>query len=651
MPLFNSFSESAARGLGVGAGKIMPPDVPVIVTPTGGSTLTTTTTAEVTFTSKTTTYPILKHQYKVNVGGTFVDVSTSPFTITGLTEGTSYDIYMKTIDITNAESDTTAARSFTMQSTVQIQAPTPILSSPSVTYPAKITINVIYSAGVASGGFSMSTRQYALKSTAGQPSAGSADWTTLTGSSGTVPATQTTGTSPVNLSTNTTYYVYFKYTDTNGAISYTVNSITTAAENAPGIPAASTFVKTGTSTATLTRGDSTKGTYNVAYQYRYWESNSSGTTAAPAEGWVSMTSNPTLLTGLNVNAYYDAQVRAVNVSPGILSSSPRDYSIIQTDPAAVAAPGFTSSGMTGNSTGTITALIPQSGYATKAFVEVSTSSNFSGAAVYNSVDHPSTVAYDGANTRWVFSLGGQAYNSTYYYRAYVQNRIGGESSYSSTITWVTPKKGELYLFTARAAEWILAATNSILEPACPSPAASATFGFVPASDNTVGYVNIQYVGVQLRTGGFSNTVTNYLYFSYPGGTIATSLSANTDVGYTNRFDTLPGGGVGGSALSGGTIALNFLWSQTNAPTYVNSTQYYTGDKVYYGLTNQNYQAKSNTRYNVPTNTSFWTAGVTYNPPGSAARISSFCAPNGNNWFYAQQFYIQGTQTTSGSITG
>ena len=651
MPLFNSFSESAARGLGVGSGRIMPPDVPVIVTPTGGSTLTTTTTAEVTFTSIATTYPILKYQYKVNVGGTFVDVSTSPFTITGLSEGTSYNIYMKAIDITNAESDITAARSFTTQSTVQIQAPTPILSSPSVTHPATITINVTYSAGVASGGYSMSTRQYALKSIEGQPSAGSTDWATLTGSSGTVPATQTTGTSPVNLSTSTPYYVYFKYTDTNGAISYTTNSITTAAENSPGIPAASTFTKTGTSTATLERGDSTKGTYNVAYQYRYWESNSSGTTAAPAEGWAPMTSNPTYLTGLNVNAYYDAQVRAVNVSPGTQVSSPRDYSIIQTDPGAVTAPSFTSSGMSSTSTGTITAVIPLSGYATKAYVEVSTSSNFFGATTYNSVSHPSTVSYDGANNRWVFSLGGQAYNSTYYYRAYVRNRIDGESSYSSTITWVTPKKGQTYFNNARAAEWRLAATNSILEPACPSPYAGVTFGFVPASDNTVGYVNIQYVGVQLRSGdsGFANTVTNYLYFSYPGGTTATSLAANTDVGYTDRVDTLPGGGIGGSALSGGTIALNFLWSQTNAPTYVNSTQYYTGDKVFYG--SQNYQAKSNTRYNVPTNTSFWTAGVTYNPPGSAARISSYCAPNGSNWFWAANFYIQGTQTIGGTITG
>ena len=648
MPLFNSFSESAARGLGVGSGKIMPPDVPVIVTPTNGSTLTTTTTAEVTFTSIATTYPILKYQYKVNVGGTFVDVSTSPFTITGLSEGTSYDIYMKAIDITNAESDTTAARSFTMQSTVQIQAPTPILSSPSVTHPATITINVTYSAGVASGGHSMSTRQYALKSVAGQPSAGSTDWATLTGSSGTVPATQTTGTSPVNLLTSTPYYVYFKYTDTNGAISYTTNSITTAAENSPGVPAASTFTKTGTSTATLERGDSTKGTYNVAYQYRYWESNSSGTTAAPAEGWVSMTSNPTYLTGLNVNAYYDAQVRAVNVSPGTQVSSPRDYSIIQTDPGAVTTPDFFSSGMSSTSTGTITAVIPLSGYATKAYVQVSTSSNFSGATTYNSVSHPSTVSYDGANNRWVFSLGGQAYNSTYYYRAYVRNRIDGESSYSSTITWVTPKKGQLYLLTARAAEWRLAATNSILEPACPSPYAGATFGFVPASDNTVGYVNIQYVGVQLRTGGFSNTVTNYLYFSYPGGTTATSLEANTDVGYTDRFDTLPGGGIGGSALSGGTIALNFLWAQTLAPAWVD-TFYSAGTKV--SRLGVNYEAKINHYSFQPPNATYWTPNVTYNPPGSAARISSYCQPNGSNWFWAQNFYIQGTQTIGGTITG
>lgn len=527
MPLFNSFSESAARGLGVGSGKIMPPDVPVILTPTASSTLTTTTTAEVTFTSIATTYPISKYQYRVGAGGSWVDVSTSPFIISGLTQGTPYSIYMKAIDTTNAESDITAARSFTTKSTVQIQAPIPILSSPSITYPTTIYINVTYSAGVASGGYSMSTRQYALKSTVGQPLAGSTDWTTLSGSSGTVLATQTTGTSPANLSTSTTYYVYFKYTDTNGAISYTTNSITTAAENAPGIPAASTFVSTGTGTATLTRGNAaTTGTYATSYQYRYWATD--GTTAATGS-WVDMTSNPIYLTGLNVNSYYDAQVRAVNNSPGTQVSSARDYDIIQTDPGAVTTPTFTSSGMSSTSAGTITAVIPLSGYATKAYVEVSTSSNFSGATTYNSVSHPSTVSYDGANNRWIFSLGGQAYNSTYYYRAYVRNRIDGESSYSSTITWVTPKKNQPKTWRGSdfgQAQYYPDYTYVIPTNACEPSRLAYSFGpsGIGATDDVVGYARVDYMQATFKCGVQLKRPSDNLDFQVQAPSTASLLS-------------------------------------------------------------------------------------------------------------------------------
>ena len=136
-----------------------------------------------------------------------------------------------------------------------------------------------------------------------------------------------------------------------------------------------------------------------------------------------------------------------------------------------------------------------------------------------------------------------------------------------------------------------------MEPACPSPYASVTWGYVPPSPNDVGYVRIDYVGVQLKTGGFSNTVTDYLFFSTPTGNVSSSLVANTDASYSLRFDSI---NVGGSSLSGGTIALNFLW-------------------------------------------------VDGNPSGSAARISSWCVPNGNNWFWAKEFYVQGVQTTAGSF--
>jgi hypothetical protein len=53
-----------------------------------------------------------------------------------------------------------------------------------------------------------------------------------------------------------------------------------------------------------------------------------------------------------------------------------------------------------------------------------------------------------------------------------------------------------------------------------------------------------------------------------------------------------------------------------------------------------------------TNANVWVSGnYLVNPGGSAARISSYCLPNGTNWFWAKDFYITGKTTTVGTITG
>lgn len=588
MPLFNSFSESAARGLGVGSGKIMPPDVPVIVTPTGGSTLTTTTTAEVTFTSIATTYPILKYQYKVGVGGSWVDVSTSPFTISGLTEGTPYSIYMKAIDITNVESDITAARSFTTKSTVQIQAPTPILSSPSVIHPAKITINVTYSAGVASGGYSMSTRQYALKSTVGQPSAGSTDWTTLTGSSGTVPATQTTGTSPVNLLTNTTYYVYFKYTDTNGAISYTTNSIKTAAENSPGVPAASTLVNVGTSSATLTRGDATAGTYDRVYQYRYWESDAAGSVAATGT-WQSMTSNPTTLNGLKSNTYYDAQVKAVSVSPGTAESSPRDYSVTLTDPDAPGVPTV------------IWHHTMTSSMANSAYLRVYPSTNASyvkvsrnGGLEWTSPGIGSSNAnfsWIPLNQMWLFSETGLTFNTTYTYQARAFNRVNVASSYSGNFVYTTARKNIPFNEGTPDSGYLIDEVGE--RPIVRTDVAvgsckqyhGITMPTVPATADEVGYRSITTIGISAKCGDncnptYSGRYINFAYADNPTtgagyNTIGTGNISTLGSTYSTWFQT--GLSLAGSTISGKTLYLSVLGNMSNltscSPSYTVSAAY------------------------------------------------------------------------------
>ena len=595
MPLFNSFSESAARGLGVGSGKIMPPDVPVIVTPAPGSTLTTAETAEVTFTSITTTYPILKHQYKVGAGGTFVDVPSNPFTITGLTQGTLYSIFMKAIDITNAESDTTAARSFTTQSTVQIQAPTPILSSPSITYPASIVINITYSEGIPSGGRTMLSRQYAITTTTEPPTT----WSTFGSTSGTVP--EYTTTAGVALTPNTEYYVHFKYTDNStptNLTSLTYNSIFTAAENAPGIPAASTFTKTGTSTATLQRGDATAGTYDRAYQYRYWISDASSSVAATGT-WQSMTSNPTYLTGLNSDTYYDAQVKAVSVSPSIKESSPRDYSVTLTDPNAPGVPVVAWHH-------TMTSSMANSAYlrvypsANATYVKVSRN----GGLEWTSPARGSSDAnftWVPLNQMWIFSETGLTFNTTYTYQARAFNRVNVASSYSGNFVYTTARKNIPFNEGTPDSGYLIDEVGE--RPIVRTDVAVSickhyhgiTMPTVPATADEVGYRSITAIGISAKCGNncnptFSGRYVNFAYANNPttGAGYTTIGSGNISTlgsSYSTWFQA--GLSLAGSTISGKTLYLSVLGNMANLtgcyPSYTVGgayTNYFWGYRFY-----------------------------------------------------------------------
>ena len=335
MPLFNSFTESAARGLGVGSGGIMPPNPPTIIAPASGNPIINTKfSAEVLFTpSSPTTFVIPSHRYRLiktsdsSVTVDWTTVPSNPFTISSLLASTNYTLYMTALDASAVESSSTTARTFTTKDDILIQAPTPGLTSPSITYPTPIYIGITWTTGIPTGGDvggnSITLRQYAVTTSSAVPGS----YSTFSGSSGTLDVTQTT--SAVTLTTGQTYYVHFKYTDSTSATSLTQNSITTATENAPGIPGVSTFVQTGPTTATLTRGASTAGTYNTAYQYRYWVSDATSSVAATG-AWESMNSNPIFITGLTSDSYYDAQVRAVNISPGSSVSSERNYDVILT---------------------------------------------------------------------------------------------------------------------------------------------------------------------------------------------------------------------------------------------------------------------------------------------------------------------------------
>lgn len=611
MPLFNSFSESAARGLGVGSGKIMPPEPPVIVTPASGNPIIDTKfSADVLFTpSSPTTYPISSHRYrliKTSDSSVIVDwttVPSNPFTISSLVASINYTLYMTAIDNQNVESVSSAGRTFTTKNDVLIQAPIPSLTSPSITYPTSIYIGITYSAGIPTGGDAnppgntITLRQYAVTTSASTPGA----YSTFPDSSGTVNATTTTA--GVALTTNTPYYVHFKYTDSTGATNSKVNSITTAAENAPGIPAASTFTKTGTSTATLQRGDATAGTYDRAYQYRYWISDASSSVAATGT-WQSMTSNPTYLTGLNSNTYYDAQVKAVNVSPGTQESSPRDYSVIRTDPPAPSTPTISWNSMSANSSVTANIFLPYVSNGGTAYMEIS-ENNFSTSSTLNSVSHFAAFNPDNTNNRFLFNYA-SGFNKTYYFRAYYKNDVGVNSSYSNTLVWNTPQKGlayTAYSATGEFAEFNIAATNSAVAGCSPGDY-SITFGYVPPSSDDVGYINITSMGIQIKRFVTFTVSSSYLYFSYPGGTFGLGPAQAPEGFYPTanslRFTSI---NVGGSSISGQTFRLNYIWDGTNSGAA--------------RFANQGYG----------------------------------CLPNGNNAYYGKGLYVQGTYTGAGSSPG
>jgi hypothetical protein len=525
------------------------------------------------------TYAVAYYQYQVYRGATLVtDWTTTPvgtgttFTLQSLTPSSSHTVYVRGVATGNG---TTFGSSGSGTATTDTEiAP----SAPSVSLAQRESGNgapsdatkLNWSYGVATAGtYPVTSYQYTLYQGATLVS----DWAA-------VPMAPNTNYIFTGLTPSRSYTVYVRGVATANGTTYGSNGSATAftdteiLNSAPSV----TINYVNTANVTFTRGNSSGGTYGVSY-YDWVVANSAG-------GWVNYgTTTNTSLTvsaGLPPDQTFTVYVRARSLTsnnPGVWGSAGG-----QLNPGVPSAPTIAFSGMSANSSVDVSLTVSKETYATSAYVEVI------GVGTYQATDQGSYFS---------LSLGGQPFNSTIQYRAYVRNRLGaiGQSGYGNTVTWYTPKQNQYYHVTGRAGEWQLAATNSILEPACPSPYASVTWGYVPPSPNDVGYVRIDYVGVQLKTGGFSNTVTDYLFFSTPTGNVSSSLVANTDASYSLRFDSI---NVGGSSLSGGTIALNFLW-------------------------------------------------VDGNPAGSAARISSWCVPNGNNWFWAKEFYVQGVQTTAGSF--
>lgn len=567
MPLFASFSASSSRSLGLTSGA--PPGPPTI-----DSSSSTATTYTINFTPVLGSFDIARFEYSLS-GAAFtgsISGSATTHTITGLTPSTAYTLQIRAVDSAGQISDGSNVDSRSTSAEIPPSAPSVTVTQlESTGTPINATrLNVSFTAAPA-GTYSVAYHQYRVYRGATLVT----DWTTTPVGAG-VTFTLT-GLTPASSHTVDVRGVATGNGTTFGSVgSGTASTDTEIVNSAPSV----TVNSVTTANVTFTRGTSSGGTYGVSY-YRYQIRNNAGTIVQGPHDLSNASSQFTVATGVGPDEFFYVDVWAISATSGAVGTTGSAYSRL--NPSVPSTPTATWNGMSGSSYGTANLIISKPSYATRAFVQVN------GGTTYEATDN-------GSN--FTISIGGQAHNSSFTYRCYVQNRLG-EASGSAYRYWDTPKKNQTYEAKPNGtSEFILAATNNAVAPCSPTSVV-ASFGYIPPSDDQVGYVRIDYVGIQLKTGGFSNTVTSYLYFSYPGGTVASSLEANTTSTYSLRYDYV---GVGGSSLSGGSIALNFLW-------------------------------------------------VNGNPTGSASRNNDGgfgCLPAGSNWFYAKEFYVQGVQTTAGN---
>lgn len=602
MPLFGTFSSGSSRALGLRNGS--PPLPPTITAPTDNTTLvgsgntTNRINTTVTFSSTVTSFAINYFEYKldrlnsndtVHTAGTWQTATTggnTSFTISNLLTSTKYGLYMRTIDMAGITSESTAQVRFTTAAEVAPTAPTPSLSA------TALSVTITYAAGTA-GTYSIATREYSLHPTSG----GTATYVPFTG---TVTRTTRTDTGAA-LVPGTNYTVAFRYTaSTSETVSTSSNTISTSAETAPGAPGASLTV-TGSTTMTVSRGTSTAGTYSISYyEYRIYPGTS------PTGTWISMPSTTAAVTGLSVDTTYSCQVRAVAATSGTSTTSTSVTAI--TNPPTPSAPSISFSGMDSNSSGTVYLTISKPAYAQRAFV------NVIGVGTYEATDQGSYFS---------LSISGQPFNSTIQYKAYVRTRVfadgvtTADSSYGNTITWYTPSKGVAWSAEVQSTAIYFSTTSS-----CTSEF-TYTFGSVPSSDSSPGYIAVTGLSVQ----GIQQTGTNL----NGCGAAVTQTLANTSYLWWQSNSGHPDftGGFGTSTTTG---------FSPNWPTGSFSTRSITFSQAWGG------SSISGKYFSIGSNLGSRTGGCAV-----GCSTSTVGGVTSLNAYRMKSFVLTGYQTTSGSF--
>ena len=645
MPLFGTFSSGSSRALGLRNGS--PPLSAGISAPTenqslaGSGDTTNRINTTVSFTSAVTSFAIDRFEFKVDqldgsdnivVAGTYqtaASAGANDFLLSNLLTSTKYGLYMRTVDVAGLVSEPTSRRRFTTAAEVAPTVPARTLSS------TDLSVTIAYAAGTA-GTYAIGTREYSLCPTTG-------------GTTTYVPFTETvTRTTRTDggaaLVPGTSYTVSFRYTASSpGTGTSTASStVSTLAEVVNSTPTVSINSVT-TTNVTFTRTDSSGGTYGVSY-YEYVIHDSTATsvrtgtmTTGETQLYLNLGTGPTSPT-ISPDATFVVYVRAISLT----STTPGSYGSVsgQLNPETPAAPLLNfGSGMTINSTGTVTLTFNKPTYATLGFV------------VVGGVSHPATLS----GSTFSVSIGSQSHDATYTYRAYVRTRtflVGGttptiaDSGLSNTRTWVTPKKNVPRTWTAASfglttnyTDYTYVIPTNSCEPyrlAVRFPSSG-----IAATEDEVGYMRVDYMtatfrcNVQLKRPSEHGSNVNFQQPDYTDPSTGYTYSvttALTSLCNTNNLRFSTATHVNSTTISSVSNAKpNIGWPSFSEPNLGSSDQGWYRSVVVGGtsLHNKVFFASSSSGKS-------WNSGCSLSLKG--------------DYFSGKNMSVVGVETTPGSLT-
>ena len=232
--------------------------------------------------------------YKYSLDGTNYTAlsptdATSPVTITGLTNGTSYSIYLKAV---NANGDSSASSAVSVTPSTTPSAPTSLTATAGN---GQATIN--FTAG-SNGGSAITNYKYSLDGTT---------YTALSPTDATSPVTIT------GLTNGTSYSVYLKAVNANGDSSAS-SAVSVTPSTTPSAPTSLTATAgDGQATISFTAGSDGGSTIT---NYKYSTDGTTYTALSPVDS-----SSPITIPGLTNGTVYTIYLKAVNASGDSSASS------------------------------------------------------------------------------------------------------------------------------------------------------------------------------------------------------------------------------------------------------------------------------------------------------------------------------------------